>query len=199
MGLLGEKKQNNAHSENQATSTIIQDAEARCISAGQETQKALLALGNRVFDAEKDDSSSAYLAEIAIVKECMENEKLHELYRLSLEGKTKCDSCGAIITADSIFCNKCAAKVPERDFSVIGVVSKPQIKTQEIKTNACPQCGSTLSEGAAFCEKCGTKILSSTVMHESSFDSNNSKACPYCGATLTDGAAFCEKCGKRIS
>lgn len=199
MGLLAEKKQSNAHSGNPATAALAQDAKARSGSVKQDTQNALLALGNRVFDAEKDDPSSVYCSEIAIVRECKEKEKLHELYQLSLEGKTKCDSCGAIITADSIFCNKCAAKVPERDFSAIGVVSKPQSKTREVETNVCPQCGSSLSKGALFCEKCGTKILSSAVTGETSLGLNKSKSCPYCGTALTDGAAFCENCGKKIS
>ena len=69
-------------------------------------------------------------------------------------GKTLCEHCGAIITSDSAFCNKCGGKIEPRDFSAIGAGPDEHEAMQSL----CPTCGSPLVEGAVFCEKCGNRV-----------------------------------------
>lgn len=47
-----------------------------------------------------------------------------------------CPSCGAGLSADSKFCNKCGAKV----------------------ISVCPGCGAPLTPGSKFCSQCGTQL-----------------------------------------
>lgn len=49
---------------------------------------------------------------------------------------TVCPSCGAGLSADSKFCNKCGAKV----------------------ISVCPGCGAPLTPGSKFCSQCGTQL-----------------------------------------
>lgn len=51
-----------------------------------------------------------------------------------------CKSCGSSMTADSLFCDRCGAKV-----------------VVEVKKQFCKSCGNELAENAQFCNKCGTK------------------------------------------
>lgn len=196
MGILNDLKPNKTNTtDNNVVTPAVSQAQQGYENAEQDTLKAIQALGKAVYEAEKDNTASPFFANIKKIKECIEKEYLWQLYQLSLEGKTKCESCGAIITSDSIFCNKCAAKIPERDFSVIGMMSEFQTKEQ----NVCPNCGCPLIDGAVFCEKCGTKILSSFTVSESISDNRTDNSiCPKCGATLTEGAMFCEKCGTKL-
>ncbi len=49
---------------------------------------------------------------------------------------TVCPSCGAVLSFDSKFCNKCGAKV----------------------ISVCPGCGAPLTPGSKFCSQCGTQL-----------------------------------------
>ena len=197
MGILNDLKPNKANPEDQTRALMIKQADNGYKDAEKETLNALQSFGRTVYEAEKDNTESPFSEDIKQIKDCMEKEYLWKLYRLGLDGETECENCGARIPSDSIYCNKCAAKIPERDFSTIGYVAKP--KSQLIEQNACPQCGSPLPEGAVFCEKCGTKILSSSkVVAPISDNQTDNNTCPQCGATLTDGAVFCEKCGIKL-
>jgi len=51
-----------------------------------------------------------------------------------------CSGCGAALSADSKFCDKCGEPV-----------KKP-------KPSACPSCGKALNPGSKFCNECGTRI-----------------------------------------
>ncbi len=140
----------------QQAPTPIMQADQNYKRAGDAVKASLLALGQQYFDANKDNGNSEFFDQIETVKECMEKEKLWHQYRLGLEGKTQCESCGAIITSDSVFCNKCGGSIKPRDFSAIGITRVPQVAVPVAKN--CPACGSPLVDGAAFCEKCGRKL-----------------------------------------
>lgn len=195
MGLLNEKKPIRGVAENHTASASIFQAEEGFKNAEKATQDAMLALGKKVYETEKEDAGSKYLSEIQSIKNFVEKENLWQLYRLSLEDKTRCDSCGAIITSDSLFCNKCAASVPSRDFSAIGISLTGTTDIQK----KCPNCGHPVPEGMIFCEKCGTKVNDNSEMSIITADNAKKNVCPQCGAELVEGAMFCEKCGKKLT
>ncbi len=197
MGLLNEMKLVKGVAANQTVSAPVSHAEEGFRNAEMATQNALLALGKKVYETEKDDAGSKYLADIQSINSFAEKENLWQLYRLSLEGKTRCDSCGAIITSDSLFCNKCAASVPARDFSAIGIsLAGPAAASDHNKK--CPNCGHPVPEDMMFCEKCGTKVGDNSQRSVDADSSANKDSCPKCGAKLIVDAAFCEKCGERL-
>ncbi len=207
MGLVDDIKVNMSNLSGQpaknntvpAGSWGVTKAEQGFVNAQEATREAILALGKTVYEKEKDSKDSDYAEDIKAVGKCLENEKLWQLYRLSLDDKTMCDSCGAIITADSVFCNKCAASVPARDFSPIGIGS-PAPADNQSNANVCPNCGTPLLDGAVFCEKCGTKVdASANQTAPASSVPSKPNACPKCGAPLVDGAVFCEKCGEKLA
>ena len=160
MGLFDSKQSVQGNAANQGPSIAVLQADQSCKTAKDAVKEAIQTLGGMYFEANQNNEESEFYSQITNVKECMEKEKLWHLYRLSLEGKTQCDSCGAIITADSAFCNKCGSGIRPRDFSVIGV-SQMQ-SNDNISSNACPSCGSPLVVGAMFCEKCGYKLSGGT-------------------------------------
>lgn len=121
-----------------------------------EVNDAIRALGMKYYNANKDNASAEFAAEVSAIKEAEALEKLWGQYELSLEGKRKCEKCGAIITSDSIFCNKCGVKVEVIDFSAI--VPKPAAPMAEPKKmRFCTGCGKQLPDDAVFCESCGCK------------------------------------------
>ncbi len=163
MGLLSIKQAMSANQTNQASgaelSPEIASVEQSLKSAGEAVKSAVFALGQKYFEVNQDNPDAKFGEQIAAVKECIEKEKLWHQYRLFLDGKTKCENCGAIITSDSVFCNKCGGSIAPRDFSSIGVASQQPIVSEESsESNVCPSCGSPLVSGALFCEKCGHKL-----------------------------------------
>lgn len=132
----------------------IQKAEQSCASAEKVVNEALLALGKKYFEDNRDNLSSEYSEQISEVAEAIKKEKLWRQYRLSLEGKMKCDKCGAIITSDSVFCNKCGTSIEPLDFSSINL----DTPVAPVSSGFCQTCGATLIPGAIFCEKCGSKV-----------------------------------------
>lgn len=136
----------------------IQQAEQKCRNAENAVNDALLALGKQVYESAKEKTDSEFGEQISQVTESIKKSELWKQYRLALEGKMKCEKCGAIITSDSVFCNKCGTSIAPLDFSSLGLNASTPATSSATPNNVCPSCGATLVEGAAFCEKCGNKI-----------------------------------------
>lgn len=131
-------------------------ADTACREANQAVMNALQELGKVYFEANRNNSESEFFEQVTQIQKCMDNEKLCNQYRLSLEGRIQCEKCGAIVTSDSAFCNKCGSRITQWDFSSL-TGEKSKI---ENPSNAplCPKCGKMLVAGAMFCEECGTKV-----------------------------------------
>lgn len=207
MGLIDDLKTNvnNMNGKTSGNNTVpsgswaTTKAEQGFAKAQESTKEALLSLAKTVYENEKDNKDSAYAEDIKILGDCLEKEKLWQLYSLSLDEKTMCESCGAVITADSVFCNKCGASVPERDFTAIGIGLTAPAEDRS-NANVCPKCGASLAAGAEFCEKCGTKIEgASGQTGDVAASQTKQNVCPRCGASLLEDAVFCEKCGAKLS
>ena len=159
MGFFNERGTGNNRNmtPNPMVITPMLQADQNCQNAKKEVADAFLALGHAYYEANKDNSASEFAEQLLDIKDKIEKETLWNQFRLSLEGKTKCEHCGMIITSDSAFCNKCGGKIAPRDFSAIVVTQNQQDTTPS--QNVCPTCGSPLIAGAAFCEKCGTRVM----------------------------------------
>lgn len=146
----------NGMQKNPSVSPEIQQAEKNCNMAESAVNAAMLALGKKYYEENKENSASEYAEQITEVTECIKKESLWKQYRLTLEGKMKCEKCGAIITSDSAFCNKCGTSIKPLDFSSLGINSPDTSNT----INSCPSCGAPLVSDAMFCEKCGHRLRS---------------------------------------
>ena len=158
MGLFGEKTTfgNNRSDMNryQTAASPVGQAEQKYHEIHNEIENAYFELGRAYFEKNKDNEESDFSEQITYIKEKIKEETLWRQYYLSLVGKTLCEHCGAIITSDSAFCNKCGGKIEPRDFSAIGAGPDEHEAMQSL----CPTCGSPLVEGAVFCEKCGNRV-----------------------------------------
>lgn len=56
----------------------------------------------------------------------------------TVEGMLKCSQCGAVVSKDDKFCNKCGNKM--------------------VKEKKCLRCGKILSESEKFCSECGYQV-----------------------------------------
>lgn len=115
MGLFETIQSVKGNVTNQAPSPDISQADQRCKAAEDAVNEAIQNLGRMYFETNQNNTESEFYGQVSNVKECIEKAKLCYLYRLNLEDKTQCDSCGAIITADSAFCEKCGCKLSGGD------------------------------------------------------------------------------------
>lgn len=94
----------------------------------------------------KDMSNTSYAELFDQLKNNSTKTILIESQQLASKGLRKCDSCGAELPIDSMFCNKCGAKQPELETEILSASKK------------CPNCGADIEGGDAFCLKCGHKL-----------------------------------------
>ena len=153
MGIFNSKQSGGF--EQKMASPVLQ-ADQNCQNASAAVNQAIFELGQKYFEANHDNPDAEFSDLINKVNECKKNEMLWHQYRLSLDGKMKCEKCGAIITSDSAFCNKCGVSVAPLDFSAI-MPTQPQPVSEPV-AKVCPSCGNPVNEGDVFCEKCGQKI-----------------------------------------
>lgn len=196
MGLTTWEEKNSNNKSN-----LFSKAEEGLKVAKENTKSSIFELGEAYYAANKDKEDGEFFSLVSKVKECVEKEKLWKLYQLDLEEKTQCEHCGAIITSDSAFCNKCGGAIKPRDFSSIIKKDEP-IPEDNNTTNTCPVCGNISPEGAIFCEKCGTKIETNSGTQIQATkeieDTKVEKKCPSCGMSLEENAIFCENCGTKV-
>ena len=139
------------------------DAEQGLANAQQKIKDAIFELGKVYYEKNKEEEVADFIEDIQTINKYYEEEHLWTQYKYSLEDKMLCDSCKAIITSDSAFCNKCGSPVKLPDFTpIIGkptnVEAPKPVEVEASKPAACPKCGRELVKGAMFCEGCGERI-----------------------------------------
>ncbi len=92
---------------------------------------AFLQIGEQYFEAFKDDPDSPYAKIIAGINEA--KAKIDDLRNQinDLKGLVKCPVCGEAVNADTAFCPKCGAKMPEKQ-----VEEKVEEAAEEVKEAA---------------------------------------------------------------
>lgn len=149
MGLFDSFKETPVQGD--ARNDKLDKAQKNLFKAIESLNDAYRDLGMEYFYDHESDGGE-YPDLISKIKQAEEYSELSGQYCLSLNGEQVCQSCDAIITISSVFCNKCGKPLPKWDFSP--VIS--QINAQNV--SKCPQCGSDVSKDAVFCEKCGNKL-----------------------------------------
>lgn len=76
-----------------------------------------------------------------------------------------CGECGEKNKKNSLFCEKCGAKLENDADNVVVTGSEKPIK-QNKNYIFCEECGTKNIEGSLFCEKCGKKIVDNEVKEE---------------------------------
>lgn len=140
-----------------------------------EVNNAYISIGKKYMELHADSPSEEFAESVETIKTKSERaEKFRELLA-SLDDKQTCSGCGAEISRDQKFCDKCGAKVELKEVPIIeGFNDAPvqeetpaegeiiDAETTPAETapagNFCEKCGSPLTEGQNFCEKCGAKI-----------------------------------------
>lgn len=141
----------------------------------------------------------------------------------NVENLINCPVCNLQISADSVFCNGCGAKIGD---AINQNFHKEAQTVMEKSKYVCTYCGEILNEGQLFCINCGRKVdlqpqnesriqLQSenkieenselTDMTElvpiettsTSFKEKRQNICSSCGAELKEDQIFCIKCGAK--
>ena len=87
-----------------------------------------------------------YEEDIAAIEKLQRDMEYYEKRKLAMQGLRKCEKCGNILSADSLFCNKCGEKIP------------PLFGAEEGGHPVCSRCGAPYEEDAVFCIHCGNKL-----------------------------------------
>jgi len=122
------------------------------------------AIGKKYFELHSAEPGEDYAE---LVNEIIAKNERAEKFKLllaSMEDKMPCTSCGAIVTREQKFCDKCGAKVEMVEPPIIegfnDAPPAPQVDPNQPAPAAggfCANCGAPLDAGQNFCEKCGTK------------------------------------------
>lgn len=142
-----------------------------------------------------EETFSVYVSEI-LVSQKKKYEYLKKI--MDLKGIKLCESCGAEVPENALFCFACGNKMPDSKFVV------PDGQTR------CRRCGSLQPIGNRFCMNCGQLIeevisvedgeskrtaqeSAETPTHEE--EKEEASFCIHCGSPLEPGDLFCSECG----
>ncbi|MDE6424652.1 MAG: zinc ribbon domain-containing protein [Ruminococcus sp.] len=117
-----------------------------------EMNAAYISIGKVYFEkaAENSDPDCINAVE-TIIKNSTRLEQLRKQLD-NLEDKISCQKCGASLSKEQKFCDKCGAKVEIKIEPII-------IPAEQSAPKVCPKCNTPVEEdGQKFCEKCGTDL-----------------------------------------
>lgn len=112
----------------------------------------------------------------------------------NLKGVVLCPNCNAGVPINSVFCNNCGEKLPQKSM---------QPDNQGIQSGKiCKNCGQIIPEGHLFCTNCGAKVETEDEKREERTPEGyevetekNVKICKNCGSAIPEGNLFCTNCG----
>lgn len=112
-----------------------------------EYNKLVSQLGERYVELNYDKDGDYFAADIVKDIRSMDNRiALLNDQQYAFYGIRLCEKCGAELSIDSSFCNKCGATQGELRKEVIYANGK------------CPKCGNHINAGDAFCLSCGKRF-----------------------------------------
>lgn len=97
-----------------------------------------------------------------IIKQGAKVEQLRNQLN-SLEDKIPCANCGASLSKEQKFCDKCGAKVEVPSYSepaepVITPVAPEPVSAEKTSGKVCPECNTPADDDQLFCQQCGKKF-----------------------------------------
>ncbi len=105
-------------------------------------------IGEAYYENHRNDSMSEFAEKLEKINNSFRKiEQLREQIK-TIKGVTRCSSCGADISRDSVFCPACGAKIIK--------IAK---ETEKADTRICPQCGAKVGTDNRFCSNCGESLL----------------------------------------
>lgn len=122
--------------------------DAKLTALAQKKKNVIFSLGNMFVQKNSSETVEGTDYE-PMWKELMDIEEENASWqrkRLAMQGLRKCDSCGFVLTIDSVFCNKCGQKQNPVEEEIV------------TKKGVCENCGTPYGEGAVFCTNCGKKL-----------------------------------------
>ncbi len=131
-----------------------------------EVNASYFAIGKKYFEMNSSAPGQEYAESVDNIIKSGDRLEKFKLLLASLDDKMACSGCGADVTRNQKFCDKCGAKVefPEvpiiegyNDAPAAAPVEQPEAAPQPV-ASFCPSCGAKLEAGQNFCEKCGAKI-----------------------------------------
>lgn len=112
-------------------------------------------IGKIYYEEYKDESDEKLILLCNIVDESNRIIDLCRKQILFLKGIKVCSTCKAELTLDSVYCNKCGAKL----FDDNEAADKSNLSAAKNKhNNKCRECGSDIIDDIVFCTNCGAKV-----------------------------------------
>lgn len=133
-----------------------------------EVNASYFAIGKKYFELNSTAPGQDYAESVENIVKSSERLEKFKLLLASLDDKMACSGCGADVTRNQKFCDKCGAKVEFPETPVIEgyndfVSAEPVVEAQPAAApqpvaSFCPSCGAQLEAGQNFCDKCGAKV-----------------------------------------
>lgn len=123
-----------------------------------ELNSAYISIGKVYFEKLRENPEHECENAVNII---IKNNKRVEQLRTqlnNLEDKIPCSNCGASLTKEQKFCDKCGAKVVMPSYTE---TAEPIIKpapTENPSGKVCAECGTPADEDQLFCQQCGKKF-----------------------------------------
>ena len=113
-------------------------------------------IGKKFYEENKDArlQESMYQELVNSVTAMYKEQNVIEKKILALQDLRKCAKCGNVLSLDSVFCNKCGARLDELPQEIFGGNAEQTMQTNPI----CAACGAPLENDAVFCSVCGAKV-----------------------------------------
>ncbi len=153
----------NSNNKRIKKSSDIVKLDEKIIQEKAEIKENFTEIGKLYYELYKNDSHEKLVPLCNVVDESYRIIGLCEKQVLLLQGVQLCQNCKAHISLDSLFCNKCGAKVEsEETLNDNAKSNNSNVKTSDKevkKVNVkCRECGSDMPGDTVFCTNCGAKI-----------------------------------------
>lgn len=141
-----------------------------------EINNAYIAIGKKYVELNSAEPAEEYAESVDLIKKNTERVEKFKQLLVSMNEKQLCSGCGAVVSKEQAFCDKCGAKIEPMEVPIIeGYNDKPaEEETTEAETESeeteekpplvgeqvalCPECGAELYDGQSFCKSCGAKL-----------------------------------------
>lgn len=119
-----------------------------------EMKKMFMQIGLKYYENYRDDSHEELLPLCNVVDESNRVIDMCKKQVNYILGIQLCPSCGAKLSLDSLFCNKCGFNLNEEEKEESEEIK--EISDKEIIK--CRECGSEILDDSVYCANCGAKV-----------------------------------------